>query len=210
MLKYTALKRLAWCAMAGALLARIVGLVVLLAACLPSAAAINDVHRRVHMRALILATANADDASVMAVKNALTAMGQPLKVVNVLTDLPASGSLELVRSSSSRPLVPAARTHHNVCVYSACVCVCVFVCVCGVMAAMTQVDPSDAKVGLYNLIVSTTRQLSYEASPGFWAPALSPAQFEELFAYRAKFNIRAINLHSWPHFDGVTPATVRY
>ena len=127
-LKYTALKRLAWCAMAGALLARIVGLVVLLAACLPSAAAINDVHRRVHMRALILATANADDASVMAVKNALTAMGQPLKVVNVLTDLPASGSLELVRSSSSRPLVPAARTHHNVCVCVFCMCVCLCVC----------------------------------------------------------------------------------
>ena len=80
------------------------------------------------MRALILATANADDASVMAVKNALTAMGQPLKVVNVLTDLPASGSLELVRSSSSRPLVPAARTHHNVCVCVFCMCVCLCVC----------------------------------------------------------------------------------
>ena len=120
--------------------------------------------------------------------------------------------LHLGHSNSSVPR-RAARWCRLLVLTTTCVCilhVCVFVCVYGVMAAMTQVDPSDAKVGLYNLIVSTTRQLSYEASPGFWAPALSPAQFEELFAYRAKFNVRAINLHSWPHFDGVTPATVRY
>jgi len=58
--------------------------------------------------------------------------------------------------------------------------------------------------GNYYAIVKMSRQLAYEAAPGFWPTALSDAQWASLDEYQSDFNVRMLCMHSWPFFNGVT------
>lgn len=58
--------------------------------------------------------------------------------------------------------------------------------------------------GRFYAIVKTSRDLAYEAAPGYWPSALSNEQWLQIELYQQEFSVRALSLHSWPFFNGAT------
>lgn len=58
--------------------------------------------------------------------------------------------------------------------------------------------------GNYYAIVKTSRDLAYEAAPGYWPSALSTTQWAQIDLYQEVYSVRCMSLHSWPFFNGAT------